>query len=390
MPIKRSPSESSIEPQLSALLRPNRFLDLYRTASSQTLTRTSIAVAVAWVPLALLSIFRGGHSFLSFLTDYAVQSRFLIIIPMLTLTEPLVRSRHELVVRHFETFLIPHDLRQKFRQDWKSCEKRQDSKLAWVVLALLTYATMTWLGQYLSPNGAEFMDWWKGAGGYRFFSLAGTWAVFVSYPVLFYLVLVWLWKQLLWVRFLRSTTRLKLRLVPAHPDQLGGLGFIEESLRGQLTFSFCMGVGIAGAVANRVFHDGERLSAFRNLPLFVIGAVFLICVAPYFLFTGTLMQMRRQGMARYGAFARAVGEQFEKKWLDRAVSLNEDVLTVPDFSTTADLYSVVDNIGSIRLVPVSMVDIYAFLFAALAPGIPVVIAAIPFDTVMRAAVKLLS
>jgi hypothetical protein len=188
---------------------------------------------------------------------------------------------------------------------------------------------------------------------------------------------------------LHSTTRLNLRLIAAHPDNLGGLGFIEASLRGQLPFSFCMGVGLAGAIANRVLHDGQKLVAFRHLPLILIGAVLLVCVAPYFLFTSTLVQMRRRGMLRYGAFAHAVGEQFEKKWLHRADSLDEEVLTVPDFSTTTDLYGVVANINNIRVIPVGAVDLYALVGVALIPGIPVVIASIPFDTVIQDAVKLL-
>ena len=166
-------------------------------------------------------------------------------------------------------------------------------------------------------------------------------------------------------------------------------GFLEGALRGQLPFAFCLGVGLAGAVANRVFHDGQKLVAFRHLPLILIAAVLLVCVAPYFLFTSTLMRMRRHAMLSYGAFARAVGEQFEKKWLHRADSLDEDVLEVPDFSTTTDLYGVVNNINNIRVIPVGLVDLYALIFVALIPAIPVVIASIPFDTVMQDAMKLL-
>ena len=208
-------------------------------------------------------------------------------------------------------------------------------------------------------------------------------------PSSFTWALLWLWRQLLWLRFLRFTTRLNLQLVAAHPDGLGGLGFLEGALRGQLPFAFCLGVGLAGAVANRMFHDGQRLVAFRHLPLILIAAVLLVCVAPYFLFTSTLMRMRRHGMLKYGAFARAVGEQFEKKWLDRADSLDEDVLTVPDFSTTTDLYGVVSNINNIRVIPVGLVDVYALVVVALIPAIPIVIASIPFDTVMQDAMKLL-
>ena len=348
-----------------------------------------MAVAVAWVPLALLSALGGGGSFQSFLTDYATQSRFLIVIPILILSAPSLHERRQQVAQHIEAFLVPRNQHPTFHADWTSTDKLRDSWLVRILMAVVVYATVIWLHQYLSPEGIEFTAWWRGNRGLRFMSPAGTWAAFVSYPIVFYLGFLWLWRQLLWLRFLRLTTRLNLQLVAAHPDGLGGLGFLEGALRGQLPFAFCMGVGLAGAVANRVFHDGQKLVAFRNLPVILIAAVLLVCVAPYFLFTSTLMRMRRHAMLKYGAFARAVGEQFEKKWLDRANSLDQDVLEVPDFSTTTDLYGVVNNINNIRVIPVGLVDVYALVVVALIPAIPIVIASIPFDTVMQDAMKLL-
>jgi hypothetical protein len=58
-----------------------------------------------------------------------------------------------------------------------------------------------------------------------------------------------------------------------------------------------------------------------------------------------------------------LGRAIQKKWLDRADSLDEDVLSVPDFSTTGDLYGVVGNINKIRIMPVGAVDMYALLIA---------------------------
>ena len=49
----------------------------------------------------------------------------------------------------------------------------------------------------------------------------------------------------------------------------------------------------------------------------------------------------------------------------------------------------VANINNIRVIPVGAVDLYALVGVALIPGIPVVIASIPFDTVIQDAVKLL-
>lgn len=382
----RSQRQPALQPTLP---RGWRLSDLFRTASSRTLTRTFTAIAIAWIPLAVLSALRGGASFLSFLTDYATQSRFLLILPVLILAEPQLRERLALVVHHFEADLVPRDQWPEFQANWNSCGKLRDSGFVKAVIVLLTYTTAALLSQYLSPNGSEFVSWWRGDSGFKSFSLAGVWAFFVSYPILVYFTFLWIWRQSLWARFLRSTTQLKLALIAAHPDHLGGLGFLEASIMGQIPFSFCIGVGLAGAIANRVLHHGFPLMSYRFVAPALLAGVLLFCIGPYLFFIRTLLQMRREGMLSYGAFARAVGEEFEKKWLHQAHSLTEEVLSVPDFSTTADLYGVVHNIDDIRIVPVGLVDLYAIVIAAAIPSIPVVVAAIPFNVLIKAAMRLL-
>src|SRR5258705_885109 len=382
---QKSPSSSAQSPPLN----PRRLLDLFRDASSPMLIRVAIAVAVAWAPLAIFSAFRGQAAFLSFLTDYASLSRFLIVIPVLMLGERPIHARYAEVAHHFEISLIADNEQSRFQSQWRSYERLIDSTAVRVMLLLATYALAAWLSEFLRPEGSEFLNWWRGGFGFRFFSLAGTWALFISYSILVYLTLFWIWRQIIWARFLRSATQLNLLLIAAHPDHLGGLGFLEASLLGQLPFSFCLGVGLAGAIANRVFHEGQKVLAYRYLAPVLIAAALLISVAPYFFFTPTLMRMRRQGMLKYGALARGVGEQFEQKWLDRVESVNEEVLMVPDFTATRDLYAVAHNIEEIRVVPVGSIDVYMFVVAALIPCIPVVIAAIPFDVLMRAVMKLL-
>ncbi len=379
-----------VRPHQSAPLRSIRFLDLFRTASTQMLILTGTAVALAWIPLVLLCGVRGKAALISFLTDYVSQSRFLIVLPVLILAERPLQRRLSAVVHEFESVVVPQHQLTAFHAIWASHDKLRNSKLVKFVTVALTYATAVWLSQYLRPTGSEFVSWWTGGGiAFKSFSLAGTWAFFISYPILVYCTYLWLWRQLLWARFLRSTALLNLSLVAAHPDHLGGLGFLEASILGQLPFSFCMGVGLAGAVANRVLNEGQPILAFRYLPLVLIAAVLLVCVAPYLFFARPLMQMRRRGMSSYGAFAHAVGEQFEKKWLPQTDTLTEDVLTVPDFSTTADLFGVVHNIDDIRVIPVAAVDIYAVIIVALVPAIPVLLASIPFGTLMEETVRFL-
>jgi hypothetical protein len=367
---------------------PWRFLDLPHSASDHLVIVTAIAVAVTWVPLAILSGLRGATAFLSFLTDYASQSRFLIILPVLILGAPGLHKRVARVAHHLEDFVKESQL-STFNAGWASFERLRNSTIAKVVIVLLTYSLVVWLGQYLSPQGAEIVDWWKGAGGFGWFSPAGTWALLVSYPIAAFFTLLWLWRQLLWTRFMWATARLDLRLIAAHPDGVGGIGFVESALRGQQPFSFCLGAALAGAVANRMFHHGQKLTSFGEVAVVLVAAVLLICVAPYFTFTPALTQMRRRGMLKYGGFARTAGEHFEKKWLESSEGINQDVLMVADFSAVNDLYGVVRNVNDVSVLPVSRVDLYGLFAAAFVPAIPVVIGSVPFDVVARGAIKML-
>ena len=200
---------------------------------------------------------------------------------MLILATPNLHQRVARVADHLEEFVQESQL-STFKASWASSERLRHSRVAQVVIVLLTYALAVCLGQYLSPEGAEIVGWWKGSGGgFRWFSPAGTWAIFISYPILAYFTLLWLWRQVLWTRFMWATARLDLRLIAAHPDGLGGIGFVESAFRGQQPFSFCLGAGVAGAVANRMFHHGQKLGSFGEVAAVLVASVLLIRVAPY-------------------------------------------------------------------------------------------------------------
>ena len=261
-------------------------------------TFTAVAMVVAWVPPALFSGFRARSIFFSFLTDYAYQTCFLIILPALILAAPGLNKRLDKVAHQLGESLPVYHL-PDFETNWALFKRLRNSIVTRVVIVLLTYALFVTLAQYVSPQGGEIFAWWKSGAGFGWLSIAGTWALFVSYPILVYFTLLWLWEQFLWTRFMRATARLDVRLIGGHPENLGCIGFLVSELRGQRPFGLCLSLGLTGAVANRVLHEGESLADFGHVAAVFIAAVLLICVAPYLAFSPALMQMRRgscQGM----------------------------------------------------------------------------------------------
>src|SRR5262249_6077842 len=150
--------------------------------------------------------------------------------------------------------------------------------------------------------------------------------------------------------FLYLMQGLDLQLIPGHPDRAGGLKFLSTSLRGFRLLSFSIGIMVAGPVMNQI-RMGASPVAFKNLVIGLGLFVIVLSAGPLTVFVRKLRQTKKRGIFEYGSFAGDLGTQFEKKWINRNEKLNEDVLSVPDFSATVDLYSVVANVYEMKELP---------------------------------------
>jgi len=197
----------------------------------------------------------------------------------------------------------------------------------------------------------------------------------VSTPVLIILLLGWLWRIVLWSRFLWLVSRLNLCVMPAHPDGAGGLKFLGFSTQSFSVLACAIGAIIAGAIANRVTHDGASLFSFRYLIVGFDIFCLIFFVSPLLVFSNKLMETWRRGSRQYGALARYIGRELEKKWLNREVG--SEVLEANDFSATIDFYAVAANACTINIVPVAMRNILILAAGAVLPFVPVLLVAVP-------------
>ena len=366
---------------------PRNFIELLWNANPDTIRLSILAVVAGWVPLFGLSVVQGWFVLKSFLSDSAAQSRLLLVIPLLILTEPQLAARLSGIARHFlAADLLKKEKMPQFEQAIASLERRGDSKIARIVIALLIYAFVGLAIRYAKPG--LFPPWCYEKNDLGQISAAGFWYIFVCLPMVIYLLAHWIWRQLVWTGFLQTISRMGLRLIPSHPDLMGGLSFVETSIRGYLPFGFAVGTIAAGAVANQMFRFQQPLAAFKNVPLVVIAIVVLVCSGPLFSLYSFLLRTRRQGIFEYGCLANRVGHQFEAKWLNREV--DDAALDAPDFSATIDLYSVVGNVRQMRVVPISLQSLVRLIAVTLAPALPVALVAVPFDVLIQSAIKYLA
>jgi hypothetical protein len=337
--------------------------------------RLLIITLVAWLPLLLLSTLGtsvGNVGRLSFLHDVEVHVRFLIALPILVASELIVHSRIRPVVRLFveRRIVLPQDL-PRFHSAIESAIRLRNSIPIELGLLLVVYTVGLWFW-----HGRVRLDaptWYAMPSGPWDLTPAGYWYVFVSIPIVQFLLLRWYLRLFIWFRFLWRVSRINLRLVPTHPDRSAGLGFLGKSAYAFGPILFAQGAMLAGLVASRVLYKGESLLSFKlQVGGFIAVFVFAI-LGPLLMFTPQMARAKRKGLADYGLLAQRYVESFEQKWILRDPAYSDELLGAADIQSLADLGNSYALVREMRSVPFGLEDISRLAVATAAPLLPLLL-----------------
>jgi hypothetical protein len=361
-----------------------RRMHLVRTLDRPALMRRIVlAVLVAWVPLLainLLRLLRGDATGLTFFSDVGANARALLSIPLLIAAEYVVLPRLDHLVAYFRRSLVIADDLPRF--DERVARLRRRSAGVWpsAIVFLGAYAIVVLLLAF-APH--ETLPAWRlSPAGY--FSPAGWWQALISLPLFIGLCLAWLWRLGLWIAFLQAVSRLRIRLIAAHPDHAAGLGFLAHSPGAFAVVALAVGIAVAGAMANAVLHAGLLPTEHALVPIATAAVVTLLAISPPLVFMRVLFETWHEGDLHYSHLARELGQAFERKWLDAAARVEEPALSEPDFSATTDLYGVASNVYEMRIFNIDYLAAASVAVAALVPFAPIWIAALPLDELLHA------
>ena len=367
-------------------------LGLFRPVGSKVGVRALLCVLIGWLPLLILVVAQSPSTTTplasSFLRDLGVHVRSLIATPLFVLLEIWCLPRLAAIGWHFvRSGLVEEDDVPRFNELVASTRRLLNSLIAEVVAIILTYAIVLAVFFYLPLIG---LPPWYSAGAEHFsLSWAGWWYAFVSTPLTLILFFGWLWRVVLWSRFLICVARMKLRLIAAHPDLASGLRFLNAAVVAFIPVAFTVGVIVAGSVANRFL---QQRASVNNVEKTILGLVIFnlfLFVGPLVVFTFKLYQQKVRGIFTYGQLAESVGKQFEAKWLGNYEKYSTGALEASDFSATTDLYQVVSNVYQMSLLPFDLRSIVALVVATVLPFVPVAFIAIPFDVILKEIASLL-
>ena len=344
----------------------------------------------AWLPLGVLAAIEGhllGGKGLTFLGDIESHVRFIVALPLLIVAELVVHSRLRPVIKLFvERGIIASDEMPRFHAAVEAALRARNS--LWLELALLLFVYIVGHPFWQHQVALEAATWYsKPDGSGIHLTLAGYWFSFVSIPIFQFVLLRWYLRLGIWFLFLWRTSRLKLRLLPTHPDRSGGIGFLGGSSYAFAPILFAQGTVLAGLIASRIFYQGQNLMSFKVSIVTLAGFFVLMVLGPLTMFTPQLNRTRLGGLGEYGTLATTYVANFDEKWIRGGPK--GKLLGTTDIQSLADLANSYAVVSEMRQVPFTLKDIVRLAVATVLPVLPLLLTVMPLEELLTRLVKII-
>lgn len=348
--------------------------------------RAWIFALITWFPLLVLSALQGlalsKTVTVPFLYDFAAYSRFLLAVPLLVVAEIVTGPALAVTVTAFiDSGLVPERQYPDFEAAIDEGIRLRNSTLVEVIILSLAYVA-TFLGIKEFGHGVSTWHSVVSDSG-RQFTLAGWWYILVCVPITQFLIYRWSFRLLLWGRFLRRVSKLDLQLIPTHPDEAGGLGFLGYAHLPFGMIVFALGVILSGILATRIVFDGASLYDFKFLIATFIVLSLVILMGPLFVFSGKLMQAKRTGILEYTALATNYTLLFHQKWVQGGAPGEESILGSGDIQSLADIGASYERVEQMKLIPFDPKTLLVIALAGLVPLLPLLLTVMPFKDILK-------
>jgi hypothetical protein len=349
-----------------------------------------VLATVTWVPLLVLSALAGvavSGPRIPFLYDIAAHVRFLVALPILLLAEIPIGLRLRGAAAHFVTAgIVGPENHERFARLIEDTRRLRDSRVAEICVFAAAYATAYTV---LTRAGFQGGSTWYAPTADAALTLAEGWYAFVSIPIFQFVLYRWLYRMVVWARFLRRVSQLDLHLPPTHPDGAAGLGFLGKACIPFGTLLFAMSAVVSSAIATRVLFGDAHLEDFQMS----YAALFVIALAafagPVLVFVPVLLGVKQRGLLQYGSLASRYTYLFDRKWVRPAKEPDEPLLGTADIQSLADLGNSYQLIGKMRLLPIQTADFIAMTLPGVVPAIPLAATVMPVGDIVKGLLKLL-
>lgn len=367
---------------------------LSRRRPEQVFQRTAVfCAAICWLPLMILSVIEGvawgGDVGIPFFYDIASHARFLIAVPLLVIAESIIGPRLDDVALHFiRSGRVAEEDHGAFIDAIREGARLRDSKWAEAAVVLVAYLSAVAGMMIFAPTISNWA--WKITESGVHYTPAAWWYAIVSIPIFQFLFYRWLLRMFIWSRFLYRVSRLKLKLVPTHPDRAGGIAFVGANQRYFGIIAFAFGAVFSGVFGNEVLYESLPLNALRTPAIAsAVVIVFLVQMPGYF-FLSLLRKTKRRGIFEYGELALEYSTEFEEKWIRGQRPPREELMGSGDIQSLADLGNSYSVIADMKIVPFPFKTSLWLAAAFLVPILPLFLTEMPLEEILETILKLLA
>ncbi|WP_454668763.1 hypothetical protein [Achromobacter kerstersii] len=342
-------------PDQFSLVRDDVFYRLQRKlglipAGGGGFMRRAVAYAlIAWLPLVIAAWLAGtaieplgGNEPL--LGHIGIHVRCLVAIPLLVLAEGIAQKLIPLGLREFkQSGLVDEALAPRFDQVLLGVLNLRNRISPWIVIAVFV---VTWVAVlFFSPNRDEVR--WADSGS-QSLDFGVWWLLLVTRPIFSILLLAWVWRLILLGLLLYRIAALPLKLVPSHPDRLGGLGFLTRLPVVYGPFLLSVSAVVAGVWAHEVLYHGVTVPSLYGQIAALLIVLMIIGLAPLLVFTPLLLRVKRQALLDYGAFVTLHGRAVHEKWIEKKNVPDSPMLDAPELGPVADVQAIYQAVASMR------------------------------------------
>lgn len=361
-----------VEPYLitegGLLRRIERVLRIARGDRYDWMRRSVAFLAVGYLPLLVFGcVWRlVNGTWIPAMTSVETHVRALVSIPLLLAAELFVETRAITAGIYLVESGLVVPVIDKYRAVVRRTARLRDSVFVELALLAASLATVFVDSTYV--------------GGARMAALGNLPMVVIAR----FLLLKWLWRWLLWSVFVARFARLRFLLRSTHPDRMGGLGPLLEP-----SYAFCAVVAavsssIAAGWATLMIRANVPASTFYPMAATYAGLALALTGLPGCLLAARLVQIRRDGLRHYGAFAHRYARAFEDRWF---FADGKDALGAPDIQSLCDLGGSYDVLSQTRVVPWNRRLVLFALGSALLPMVPLLLLEIELGELMVRLVK---
>lgn len=337
--------------------------------------RILVLTGVAWLPLMVLTLIDGtfytSELTISFIKDVTPFVRGLIVVPLLVMADNLIEPMMVRVLTYLKASGVVADSEQEsLSSAAEKMTSQMNNKLLQIILVVLVLA-VSWMLQ------SDYVDMWEEEGVTSWMltldnggvdqTLAGSWFLLVTSPLVSFLLYRWIWRFIVWSVFLYRVSRMKLELCASHTDLAGGLGMIGVNHALFSILFLIMATLVSSDLAGNVLYEGDALVDVKQLAFVFIFISVVILLVPLLFFTNKLIKLKYKALAEYGALQNQISGDFHKHWIkDETKELVDSMQP----SAMADYSAVYETISNMRIVPINPKSIIILAALLLSPFLP--------------------